>query len=38
VFTAPVWPVKTIIVAGLAVCLIQFLRLAAGGFAEMKRH
>ena len=38
VFTAPVWPVKTIIVAGLAVCLIQFLRLAAAGFAEMKRH
>lgn len=38
VFTAPVWPVKTIIVAGLAVCLIQFLRLAAAGFATMKRH
>lgn len=28
VFTAPVWPVKTVIVAGLAVCLVQFLRLA----------
>src|SRR3990172_9083992 len=27
VFTAPVWPVKTIIVIGLAVCLAQFLRL-----------
>ncbi len=30
VFTAPVWPVKTIIVIGLAVCLLQFLRLALG--------
>ena len=29
VFTAPVWPVKTVIVVGLAVCLVQFLRLAA---------
>jgi len=29
VFTAPVWPVKTIIVIGLAVCLLQFLRMAA---------
>jgi TRAP-type mannitol/chloroaromatic compound transport system permease small subunit len=29
VFTAPVWPVKTIIVIGLAVCMLQFLRLAA---------
>lgn len=28
VFTAPVWPVKTVIVLGLAVCAIQFLRLA----------
>jgi len=28
IFTAPVWPVKTIIVVGLAVCLVQFLRLA----------
>lgn len=28
VFTAPVWPVKTVIVLGLAVCLAQFLRLA----------
>jgi TRAP-type mannitol/chloroaromatic compound transport system permease small subunit len=37
VFTAPVWPVKTIIVAGLAVCLIQFLRLAAEALARMKR-
>lgn len=29
VFTAPVWPVKSVIVAGLAVCLLQFLRMAA---------
>jgi TRAP-type C4-dicarboxylate transport system permease small subunit len=36
VFTAPVWPVKTIIVIGLAACLIQFLRLAAAGFRSMK--
>ncbi|HEX6320070.1 MAG TPA: TRAP transporter small permease [Burkholderiales bacterium] len=36
VFTAPVWPVKTIIVIGLAACLIQFLRLAAQGFRSMK--
>ena len=34
VFTAPVWPVKTVIVAGLAVCLIQFLRLATGSFKK----
>jgi len=31
VFTAPVWPVKTVIVLGLAVCLVQFLRLAVAG-------
>lgn len=36
VFTAPVWPVKTIIVAGLAVCLVQFLRLAVDAFRKMK--
>lgn len=36
VFTAPVWPVKTIIVAGLAVCLVQFLRLALRAFRKMK--
>jgi TRAP-type mannitol/chloroaromatic compound transport system permease small subunit len=29
IFTAPVWPVKTIIVLGLGACLVQFLRLAA---------
>ena len=29
VFTAPVWPVKTVIVVGLTVCLLQFLRHAA---------
>jgi TRAP-type C4-dicarboxylate transport system permease small subunit len=34
VFTAPVWPVKTIIVVGLAVCLVQFLRLAAKAFQQ----
>lgn len=34
VFTAPVWPVKTVIVAGLAVCLIQFLRLATRSFQK----
>ncbi len=33
IFTAPVWPVKTIIVVGLAVCLVQFLRL---GFAALR--
>jgi len=37
VFTAPVWPVKTLIVVGLAVCLIQFLRLAAAAFRNTKR-
>jgi TRAP-type mannitol/chloroaromatic compound transport system permease small subunit len=34
VFTAPVWPVKTVIVAGLAVSLVQFLRLAASSFKK----
>ena len=28
VFTIAVWPVKTITVIGLAVCLVQFARLA----------
>jgi TRAP-type mannitol/chloroaromatic compound transport system permease small subunit len=37
VFTAPVWPVKTIIVLGLAVCMIQFLRLAIGAFRRARR-
>jgi TRAP-type mannitol/chloroaromatic compound transport system permease small subunit len=36
VFTAPVWPVKTIIVFGLAVCLVQFLRLAARAFRQAR--
>ena len=36
VFTAPVWPVKTLIVVGLAVCLVQFLRLAVAAYARMK--
>jgi TRAP-type mannitol/chloroaromatic compound transport system permease small subunit len=36
VFTAPVWPVKTIIVLGLAVCLVQFLRLAVGLFRRAR--
>jgi len=34
VFTAPVWPVKTVIVAGLAVCLVQFLRLCLESFRK----
>jgi len=34
VFTAPVWPVKSVIVAGLAVCLVQFLLLAARAFKK----
>jgi hypothetical protein len=39
IFTAPVWPVKTIIVVGLAVCLVQFLRLGLSEFrrAQVKR-
>ena len=36
VFTAPVWPVKTIIVIGLAVCLVQFLRLAVELFRRAR--
>ena len=36
VFTAPVWPVKTIIVIGLAVCLVQFLRLAGALFRQAR--
>lgn len=36
VFTAPVWPVKTIIVLGLAVCLIQFVRLAISAFRRVR--
>jgi len=32
IFTAPVWPVKTIIVIGLIACLVQFLRLALASF------
>jgi TRAP-type C4-dicarboxylate transport system permease small subunit len=35
VFTAPVWPVKTVIVAGLAVCLVQFLRLSLESFRKI---
>ncbi len=38
VFTAPVWPVKTIIVVGLAVCLIQFLRLSVEAFRNIKKR
>ncbi len=34
IFTAPVWPVKTIIVIGLAVCLMQFLRLGWAAFRQ----
>ena len=36
VFTAPVWPVKSVIVAGLAVCLVQFLRLAVASFRKTR--
>ena len=38
IFTAPVWPVKTIIVMGLAVCLIQFLRLAIASFRQARER
>ena len=38
IFTAPVWPVKTIIVVGLAVCLIQFLRLGFAAFRQAQRR
>ena len=37
VFTAPVWPVKTIIVLGLGVCLLEFLRLALAAFRRALR-
>jgi TRAP-type C4-dicarboxylate transport system permease small subunit len=37
VFTAPVWPVKTIIAFGLGVCLLQFLRLALAAFRRTLR-
>jgi TRAP-type mannitol/chloroaromatic compound transport system permease small subunit len=37
IFTAPVWPVKTIIVVGLAVCLVQFLRLGLTSFRQARR-
>lgn len=37
IFTAPVWPVKTIIVVGLGVCLLQFLRLAVVAFRRVRR-
>jgi hypothetical protein len=36
VFTAPVWPVKTITVIGLAACLVQFLRLAAASLRRAR--
>jgi len=36
IFTAPVWPVKTIIVVGLSVCLIQFLPLAIASFRQAR--
>ncbi|MGH8670000.1 MAG: TRAP transporter small permease subunit [Burkholderiales bacterium] len=35
VFTAPVWPVKTIVVVGLAVCLLQFLRMVAKALKQV---
>lgn len=37
IFTAPVWPVKTIIVLGLGVCLLVFLRLALAAFRRARR-
>lgn len=37
IFTAPVWPVKTVIVVGLAACLVQFLRLARDAFGSARR-
>jgi len=37
VFTAPVWPVKTIIVLGLGVCLLEFSRLALAAFRRALR-
>lgn len=36
VFTAPVWPVKAIIVLGLATCMVQFLRLALGAYRRAR--
>jgi TRAP-type mannitol/chloroaromatic compound transport system permease small subunit len=38
VFTAPVWPVKTVIVIGLAVCLVQFLRHAIRELRAARRR
>ncbi len=38
IFTAPVWPVKTLIVLGLTVCLIQFLRIGFSAFREARHH
>lgn len=37
VFTVIVWPVKAITVLGLAVCLVEFLRLAARAFRRAAR-
>lgn len=34
IFTAPVWPVKTLIVLGLTVCLVQYLRIGFSAFRE----
>ena len=36
VFTVIVWPVKTITALGLAVCLVQFLRLAVRSFRRAR--
>ena len=38
VFTVVVWPVKTIIVVGLAVCLFEFLRQAVRAFRRCGKH
>ena len=38
VFTVVVWPVKAVIVIGLAVCLIEFLRQARRSFRSATGH
>jgi hypothetical protein len=38
VFTVIVWPVKTIIVVGLAVCLIEFLRQSVAALRRARGH
>ena len=38
VFTVVVWPVKAVIVIGLAACLIEFLRQARRSFRSATGH